>query len=85
MSMQALEINKNTVFKAGQGLYWTKIDMGDSMKLAVLAHPEEGSNPSASTIVEVPSPPSQATLTVDISGVEFNKGGVISTSTFTSV
>ena len=61
MSLQALEINRNTIFK-------------------------EGSNPSVSTLVEVLSPPSQIAATSDISGVEkFNKGGVISTSTFTNV
>ena len=54
MSMQAVEINKDRVFKTGEGLYWIKINMWGSMKLAVLAYPEDGSDPITNMVLEAP-------------------------------
>ena len=34
-SMQAVEINKETIFVGGQGIYWIKISMWGNKKLAI--------------------------------------------------
>ena len=86
MSMQAVEISKHKIFKTGGGLYWMMIKMWGSMNLAILAYPEDGSDPITNMVLEVPLQRSQETTTFDIAEAEkFNKGGIPSTSAFINV
>ena len=39
MSVQALEIDGDTIFGMGQDLGWTKVDVGGETKVAILASP----------------------------------------------
>ena len=86
MSMQAVEISKDRVFKTGGGLYWIMINLWGSMKLAVLGYPEDGSDPITNMVLEVPLQQSQETTTFDVAEAEkFKKGGIPSMSAFIDI
>ena len=85
-SMQAVEINKETIFVGGQGIYWIKISMWGNKKLAILAYPEDGTYPTTKLVSEAPLSYDQEIPTSDIAGAEiFNKGGIPSTLSFANI
>ena len=85
-SMQAVEIDKDTTFVGGQGIYWIKISMWGNKKLAIVAYPEDGTSPTTKLILEAPTSHGLEIPTSDIVGAErFNQGGIPSTSNFTNI
>ena len=68
MAMQAVDVSPHSVFQMGGGLYWMMLNLWDTKRLAILAYPDAGSNP---TILGAPT-----------DAERFQRGGIPSMSTF---
>ena len=84
--MQQIEVDKETTFVEGQGIYWVKIKLWGSEKLAIVAYPEDKTNPTTDMILEPPLRYDQEMPASEKSRAErFNTCGILSTTSFANV
>jgi hypothetical protein len=85
-SMQKLEVDKETTFVEGGGVYWLRTKMWGNEKLCIVAYPENDTDPVTEMIHEPPVKRDEMTpVSEEHKAERFNNCGFLSVKNFTKL